>query len=185
MLTDNQRHGRLLWQSPVLVTIMANMHWTLLRCSQPRLVTSDHPVVPICSDRGTETPEPIPAAGLFSAIEFRFAVRPDLLLIMSWQDGDETGAVDRLATHHVKNHNSLVIAQAEKQWFHHPEMQPRYSHGRWYPISTELYSGYGEHAAASSQRRGIVESLITPVLGSDKLMEQVPVVGPWPWQQAA
>jgi Protein of unknown function (DUF4238) len=185
LLTDRERHGRLLWQSPILTTIIANMHWTLLRTGRPRLVTSDHPVVPIgLEEAATSKTQPITAGGLMNTLEFRFAARPDLLLVMSWHDAGEDELPRRLAPHHIRNHNSLVIAQAERQWFHHPDVAPAYSGGAWHPISTDLHRGYGAAAARGSQRRAEVERQIAGPLGSGTLAEKVPVMR-WPVRRAA
>jgi Protein of unknown function (DUF4238) len=185
LLTDEERHGRLLWQSPILTTIIANMHWTLLRTARPRLVTSDHPVVAIDMDKpATSKPRVIPAGGLANTLEFRFAVRPDLLLVTSWLDGGEDAQPRRLATHHIRNHNSLVIAQAERQWFHHPDVPPAYAVGRWQPISADLHPGYDARVARSSQRRAEVQRLIAQPIESGTLAEKVPIMS-WPVRQAA
>jgi hypothetical protein len=185
LLTDTERHGRLLWQSPILATIIANMHWTLLQSERPRLVTSDHPVVAIALDEpATRKPRAIPVGGLINTLEFRFAVRPDLLLVMSWLDAGEDGQPRRLATHLIRNHNSLVIAQAEHQWFHHPSVAPAYSSAAWHPISADLHPGYGANAARGSQRRAEVERLIAHPIESGTLAEKIPIMR-WPVRPAA
>jgi len=183
--TDEQRHGRLLWQSPLLATIIANMHWTLLATSRPRLVTSDHPVVAIAlGDAPTSNPQVIPPGGLFNTLEFRLAVRPDLLLLMSWHDTSEERMPRRMANHHIRNHNSLVIAQADRQWFHHPAIAPNYQRGAWAAISTELHAGYSADAALRSTRRAEVQKLIAVPIESGKASKKIPIFD-WPVSDAA
>jgi hypothetical protein len=169
----------------LLATIIANMHWTLLQGERPRLVTSDHPAVPIAIDEpATRKPRAIPIGGLINTLEFRFAARPDLLLVMSWLDAGEDGRTRRLATHHIRNHNSLVIAQAEHQWFHHPDIAPAHSPSVWHPISADLHPGYGPDAARSSRRRAEVERMIAHPIESGTLAEKIPIMR-WPVHRAA
>ena len=135
-------------------------------------------------DPATSKPCVIPAGGLANTLEFRFTVRPDLLLVTSWLDSGEASQTRRLATHHIRNHNSLVIAQAERQWFHHPEVAPAYTSGTWQAISTDLHPGYDADAALISQRRAEVQRLIAQPIESGTLAEKIQIIS-WPMRQAA
>jgi hypothetical protein len=183
LLSDAARHDRLRWQARLLTVLIANMHWTLLRADSPRLVTSDHPVVPIGIDgAATSAPHAIPAGGLVNTLELRFAARPDLLMAMSWLDAGEDREPRPLVEQHIRNHNSLVIAQAERQWFHHPEVAPAYVSEACPPISTELHPGYGPDAARVSQRRAEVSRLLSDPIDYNRLAEKIPIIR-WPVRQ--
>jgi hypothetical protein len=185
LLSDQGRHDRLRWQGRLLTFVIVNMHWTLLRADGPQLVTSDHPVVAL----GIETytggaARAVPTAGLLNTLELRCASRPDLLMVMSWRDDGEELLPQALAERHVLDHNSSVIAQAERQWFHHPGISPQYGSDSGRAISMELHRGYGPDAARLSNRRMWVSSLLSDPIDYKRFAEKIPFM-PWPVRQAA
>jgi hypothetical protein len=111
-----------------------------------------------------------------NTLEFRFAVRPDLLIVMSWRDGPEDASPRTLAAHHVRNHNSLVIAQAERQWFHHPDLRPAHSSGSWQALSYELHPGYSSSAAYCSQRWAKVKELVHTPIQTGTRIERIAIM---------
>ena len=185
LLSDKSRHDRLRVQGRLLTFVIANMHWTLLQADGPLLVTSDHPVVALALDVGaTSAPNAIPVGGLVNTLELRFAARPDLLLVMSWRDVGEDRGPRPLSGQHIRNHNSLVIAQAERQWFHHPEVTPVYDTQTHPAIAPELYPGYGASGAAVSRRRAWVSQLLSDPIDYKRFAETIPYL-PWPAREAA
>jgi hypothetical protein len=183
LLSDSHRHRRLLWQLPLIATAVANMHWTLLYTQRPRLVTGDQPVVAIdCGQLSARNPDAVPPGGLVNVEEFRFALRPDLLLVACWHDAPDD-ALRRLAKHQIRNHNSLVIAQADRQWFHHPEVEPSFAPGTWQSLSRELHEGYNPAAARRSARRKAAENMVIgPIEAGELQPREVAFVE---WQAAA
>jgi hypothetical protein len=185
LLSDEGRHDRLRWQGRLLTFVIVNMHWTLLRADGPQLVTSDHPVVVLGIDADTaEAPRAVPATGLVNTLELRFASRPDLLMAMSWRDDGEEALAQALGERHVRDHNSSVITQAERQWFHHPRISPQYGADTRRAISMELQQGYGPDAARVSERRMWVSSLLSDPIDYKRFARGIPFV-PWPAQKAA
>ncbi|HEY7934911.1 MAG TPA: DUF4238 domain-containing protein [Solirubrobacteraceae bacterium] len=185
LLSDESRHDRLRMQGRLLTFVIANMHWTLLQADGPLLVTSDHPVVALALDvDATSAPNAIPVGGLVNTLELRFAARPDLLLVMSWRDVGEDRGPRPLSEQHIRNHNSLVIAQAERQWFHHREITPVYDTQTHPAIAPELHPGYGASGAAVSQRRAWVSQLLSDPIDYKRFAETIPYL-PWPAREAA
>jgi hypothetical protein len=177
LLEDGERHGRLLSQSRLLTTMFANMHWTLLRTGSPRLMTGDQPVVGLGALLARlSRSNAIPPDGVANMTEFRFALRPDLLLLMTWLDAPQTSDIQYLRAHHVRNHNAGVIGQADRQWFFHPDISGMSPGGAWTSIAAELYPGYGPAAARASQRRRNVDDMLREPLETGRPAEQVIVL---------
>jgi hypothetical protein len=49
--------------------------------------------------------------------------------------------------------NAFVVANADKQWFHEPKVEPRLASGSRTPISPELLPGYDVAEATASTHR--------------------------------
>ena len=172
--TDKQRHRALARQQLLIGTMVANMHWTLLICGQPRLATCDHPVVPlVVADSSVSA---VPPRGLMNTSEIRFAMSPRHLLVATWRD-EVDGQPQRKATiDHVRKHNGLVIAQAEKQWFHHPNHTISHSAEPWEPIAHSLFSNYDP---VRSSRRTYVEQIVVGLIEQgDKAGRQI-ILAEW------
>jgi hypothetical protein len=138
--TDALRHQQMVDQLPILGTLFVNMHWTLMRCGKPRLATSDHPVVPVASGASRATAiSPIPTRGSLATTEFRLALGPRLLLLMTWLDDFGPEPIVKLTIDQVRNHNSVVIRQADAQWFHHPAHRLERASGPWIPLVRTLH----------------------------------------------
>ena len=136
---DRQRHLMMAEQLPMVGTFFANMRWTLLRSGSPRVVTSDQPLVPVSV--GERLPaSAISHGGMTSIAEVRFAVSPFELLLLTWQDDHGPEPIIKLAHDALRNHNTLVIAQADEQWFHHPSARAEYKRqgGEWPSIVSTL-----------------------------------------------
>jgi hypothetical protein len=157
--SDRERHMSMIRQTATIGTAVINMHWTLLRCGAPRLATSDHPLVPIPAMAVRETPAAITSSGFMNTIELRLAVSPKLLLLMTWLDDYDQELLTRLSFDQVQNHNSVVTAQAEHQWFHHPDYPPRVIEKDFPALSLDLYSKH-RYDGISSRRRHATQQLV-------------------------
>jgi hypothetical protein len=164
MSTDSERHLRIVNNLAGIGTLFANMHWSLLRCGAPRLVTSDHPVVPVpFGEAPLREISAVPLDGLFATSEFRLALTPQRLLLMTWWDNFAPEPTARMHHRHVRNHNSVVMAQGDRQWFHHPALPAERGPGPWNPISFELYESQGYYP--QSLRWQIVNQAVTEIDG--------------------
>jgi hypothetical protein len=166
LATDRERHLTMASQLPLAGTIFANMHWTLLRTGSPRLATSDHPLVPVAVGENQPV-SPIPSGGVMGTAEVRFAVYPRLLLLLTWQDDYGPEPVLKMRHDLVRNHNTLVIAQAEEQWFHHPSR--RAEHGRsgsWPSIVSRLPRMHGV-TPVETRRHNVVMQVANEVLDTE------------------
>jgi hypothetical protein len=85
-----------------------------------------------------------------ATVEFRFAVSPRLLLVGSWLDYFGPEPIRKMTISQVRNHNAAVMAQAEKQWFHHPDRWPERLRGGLAPLAPDLYGRMYDHG---QQRR--------------------------------
>jgi hypothetical protein len=161
-MTDEQRHQVIVESLGVLGTVFTNMHWTLLRTGEARLATSDQPVVPVPFTAAELSPvSAVPLAGTIETSEYRFALSPRLLLLMTWVDDHGPEPIAKLDIRHVRSHNSVVISQADKQWFHHPSRAPDRAPGPWEPISLRLF---GDAYYPHSERRVHVQHAVDEML---------------------
>ena len=132
LATNRERHLSMAAKLPIAGTVFMNMHWTLLRCGSPRIATSDHPLVPVTVGQN----QPVAAispTGLTGIAEVRFAVSPRLLLLLTWRDEYDDEPILKMPHDLVRNHNTLVIAQAEEQWFYHPSRRAEHAKGGSWP----------------------------------------------------
>jgi hypothetical protein len=159
--SDAERHTHILAALPWVATAFANMHWTLLVCGRRRLATADHPLVPVSDGPVALQPlSSVPPWGIFATTEFRIALTPRLLLLLTWLDDYATEPIAKLKFDHVRNHNGSVIAHADQHWVHHPNERLDCAVGPWAPLGQQLYRGY---TAASNRRRHVqlaVEEMI-------------------------
>lgn len=54
---------------------------------------------------------------------------------------------------HLSTANAFVVANADTQWFHEPDVDPWMARGHRPPLGAELLAGYGLSEARTSQRR--------------------------------
>jgi hypothetical protein len=162
---DHERHNTLVLNLPPLSTVFANMRWTLLRCGRPRLATSDHPFVPVWIGHRSVTPvRAVPPEGVQSVHEYRFALSPYLLLLLTWADDFGPEQLVRARIEHVRNHNASVIAQADEQWFHHPDLSPERMASPWLPLAETFH---GDDYRSHRIRRQVVHDLVTELMEAD------------------
>jgi hypothetical protein len=122
------------------------MHWTLVHFDASRLATSDHPVIVWPTRRGPSVARANDSqAGVLDTLEAFGPVGPAHLLLMAWRFDANTATVVPGARRELSTANAYVIANAEKQWFHIPGVDPWVSKGRRHPLS---------HALVPKLRRG-------------------------------
>jgi hypothetical protein len=140
--------------SQKLSWVLGCMRWQLLSFPRPVVAYSDQPVVvwPLGVDLVDKRPEE-PRLGPLNALEVRVPLSPNVLLLMTWEDLDDTGARLSTATALAGDTNSLVIAQADRQWMHRPGTEPPVSKRLLRPISRELNPPYDHPVAERSIRR--------------------------------
>jgi hypothetical protein len=106
---------------PKLASLFGCMHWSLVHFTSPCLATGDQPVVAVpFVPGGSEEVAPMPSAGLLHSVEFRIAIDPNNLLVLSWVDADDAARPLSGTTAIAAEANRSVRAQADRQWFRYP-----------------------------------------------------------------
>jgi Protein of unknown function (DUF4238) len=164
MRSDRERGKKLISLMNKLATIFGSMHWTLLRFSEPVLLTSDQPVsaVPILDPGEIVEVAAIPDTGWLHTCEIRCPLTPRIALLGSWWMGLEGAPIEGTWQQAV-NLNTATRVQAVRYSFHTPERLPAVAPAifREPPapvlsaISPDVLSGYGNHAARESSRRAL------------------------------
>ena len=160
--SDSFRANRVMDSVLTLASILASMHWTLIEVDERLLATSDQPVtfVPLLPPGRTALVTAIPRGSLLDCEEVRFAVSPRHALLLTWIDQPWTDVMLRGTDRVVSQLNRAVIAQANRQWFHHPDRRPvtvtpdsLALDNICLPVGRELHDGYGPGVAQISRRR--------------------------------
>jgi hypothetical protein len=163
MTKPRERHKTMAAQLPLVGTVFANMQWTLLRSGSPRLATSDHPLVPVTAGQ-MQPVAAVSSAGVLGVAEFRFAVSPELLLLLTWTDDFDAQPIRKLPHRFVRNHNTLVIEQAEEQWFHHPSRRPEYGRGGSWPSLVSGLPGMRGRTPFETRRHQVVKQVANEIV---------------------
>jgi hypothetical protein len=154
MESDTYRATRMLSLVRSVGVAMSSMHWTLVSFTQARLATSDHPVVVWPLRRGAARPQANDLdAGVLDTLEVLFPVGPAHLLLLTWLHDEDTPHPVVGEGRHISTANAFVVANADKQWFHEPGVQPWIANGTRSPFSAELVNNYDRSVADSSPRR--------------------------------
>jgi hypothetical protein len=170
-------------------SLLAGMHWTVIEFPDPLLATSDQPVsvVPILEDGETANIEVFPQTGFLGTQEIRFPIDPKRALLMTWIEGFDTERAVRASDDIAAEMNRTTIAQADREWFHHPARRPtrlkqadladRFCR----PISQQLASDYTPEAARNSGRRRTAEKTLEEMIEgevSNEIRWSQPVLTP-------
>jgi len=154
--------------SQKLSSILGCMRWRLLRFSAPVVAFSDQPVVlwPLAT-QAIDTRPTKPMLGPVNALEIRVPLSPHLILLMTWDDLSDIPAPLPMPTPTLlaADTNSLVIAQADKQWMHEPGSEPPVATRLLHPISSALDPAYDHRAVLRSLRRRTAQQYTDRVLG--------------------
>jgi hypothetical protein len=171
---------------PKQASLLASMHWTLLEFPEPLLATSDQPVsvVPFLDEGATIDVAAAPQTGFLDAEEIRFPISPQRALLLTWIEGFDEEAVVSAEDHVATELNRAVIAQADREWFHHParratRLNPMDLGDRLCrPVARLLDPRYGTPYARNSPRRRQTKRLIEEMIEEDvsEAVEWVQVV---------
>ena len=155
----------MLTRSQKLSWVLGGMRWQVLRFPGPIVAYCDQPVVvwPLGVERIDARPTQ-PTLGPLNALEIRVPLAPDLLLLMTWEDADDLATPLPAPSSFAADTNSLVIAQADKQWMHQPGAEPPISTSTLTPISRAVNPLYGPAQATPSIRRATVVKELDRVL---------------------
>jgi len=107
---------------PKQTSLIASMHWMLLEFPVPLLATSDQPVtvVPLLADGATARVVAMPPTGFLMTEEIRFALDPCRAVIFTWLNDIDAPRPVLVGDDFAAELNRAVIAQADREWFHHP-----------------------------------------------------------------
>lgn len=155
-------------------SVIASMHWTILEFADTLLATSDQPVgvMPLLDQDGDAPIMPTPATGLIGSEEVRFPVGPRHALLMTWLSEPDDGPPLRVGDDIAANLNRSVIAQADKEWFHHPARRPTtlvpgdFAIAGCSPLGSALLDRYDRAHAHGSRRR------VDAGVGLERLIEE-------------
>jgi hypothetical protein len=150
MESDTYRVTRMLSLVRSVGVALASMRWTLVSFTDPRLATSDHPVVVWPLRRAASRPHANDIdAGVLDTLEVFFPVDPDHLLLLTWIDDVDTPHPAAGEGRHISTANAFVVANADKQWFHEPGVQPWIASGTRSALSAQLVRDYDGGVAGS------------------------------------
>jgi hypothetical protein len=178
LVSDTYRAGKILSHAVTGAAVFASMHWTLVEFAQPRIATSDHPLVlwPGAASRSPSATE-ITQIGIVECMEIRLPLSPNHAVLMTWSDHPDDEHVRVRGTRdHAANFNAFTVASAERQWFDRPGPPPPIASGNLRPLSVVLVPGYTPHAAASSHRRALASEMARKRAGKDFRDQEVEVV---------
>jgi hypothetical protein len=155
------RVDHMLGQIPKMASLIASTHWTLIEFPAPLLALSDQPVtvLPLLPAGFKATVQPHPGSGFAFTEEFRMPVDPRHALLFTW--ANELDAPEPVAGSDdvAADLNRAGIAQADGEWFHHPDRRPTQlpltavRSTECQPLGRLLLPDYGAIPAAESQRR--------------------------------
>jgi Protein of unknown function (DUF4238) len=108
---------------PKHASLVASMHWTLLEFPEPLLATSDQPVtvMPILPEGTVARVTAMPSTGFLMTEEARFALDPWRALIFTWMNDIDSQRPVIAPDDFAAELNRAAIAQADREWFHHPD----------------------------------------------------------------
>lgn len=168
LLSSTTRSTRMLSAGLKVASVLGSMHWVLVEFQSPVLASSDHPVVPWPLSERSRQPTPTPAEiGFFNTLEMRVPVSPQLAIVMTWLDDEDSRGPVRGVKDDAANLNAFTVAQAERQWFHIPTRSPPRATGQLLPLSPRLVAGYGPQTVEVSRRRRSIQAKIQARIGDD------------------
>jgi hypothetical protein len=177
-LTSNEfRISHMLETIPKTASFVASMHWTLLDFRSPLLATGDQPVtaVPLLGDGGRAEVAPMPSTGYTATSELRIALSPSRALLLTWQNDEDAERPLLVDDAVAVELNRAVIAQADREWFHHPDRRPvritvdDFDLENCRSVGHLLVPGYSDEAAAASPRRAHTCELLEGMIENNVL----------------
>jgi hypothetical protein len=177
-LTSNEfRVSHMLETIPKTASLVASMHWTLLDFEGPLLATGDQPVttVPLLGDNDRVEVAPMPSTGYVATTELRIALSPSRALLLTWMNDEDPERPLHCHDAVAVELNRAVVAQADREWFHHPDRRPvritvdDFDLESCRAISHGLIPGYSVEAAAVSPRRDHTRELLEGMIENNVL----------------
>jgi hypothetical protein len=167
---------------PKHASLIASMHWTLLEFPLPLLATSDQPVtvVPLLRDGATARVTAMPKTGYLMTEEVRFALDPNRALVFTWVNDIDAERPVLADDDFAAELNRAVIAQADREWFHHPDRRAtRLKPGELdleacSSLGRQLIVGYGAGYAVESPRRQRAVELINHMI-EERITDEIHV----------
>lgn len=158
--------------------VFASMNWTLAEFDGGRLAISDHPVVvwPLGETTKRRPSANDLQAGVVETLEVFAPIGPAHLLLMTWRYEKSIGAPVVGSGRHLSTANAFVVANADTQWFHEPDVDPWMARGPRPPLGQDLLAGYSVSEARNSQRRAATRDLATAEAHRDLSNDPVEVV---------
>lgn len=182
MTSDTYRLTNMLKFVRSVGIVLTSMHWSLVEFDRGSLATSDHPVVvwPLRRGAGRRPCANDLEAGVIETLEVIVPVSPTHLLLMTWRNEKSTVAPLAGEGRHLATANAFVVANADTQWFHEPQVDPWTARGRRPALAPELLAGYGLSEAEASQRRTRARQLANDERRRDLSNDPVEVVSEKP-----
>jgi hypothetical protein len=176
MDTDRERAITVLQHVTYLASLLASMHWSLVKFDGRVLALSDQPVcvVPAKINTGSAPLQVVPDTGFVDILEVRVPVAPERALIMTWRDTPEASTECTGTFEQACNLNASTVAQADRHWFRHPDgIAPRLRaptlEAISEPISPQILPGYNVAAARRSRRRLEAMQLVYRIVEQDQI----------------
>jgi hypothetical protein len=154
--------------------MIGSMQWTLVEFDGPELLTSDHPVHLWPLGRRTLRPSVGEVAGVRETLEVKWPIAPNVALLATWRDLPDADAPVAGTPQMASSLNSLLIAQADEQWLHVPEVTPSYKPAgeRLNPWSLRLFEDYVVKDVPRRARLRKAIELAAPLLADEKPAEE-------------
>src|SRR5215211_1266941 len=178
MTSDTYRLTKMLKLVRCVGIVFTSMHWSLVEFHRGRLATSDHPVVvwPLGGGTSRKPSANDLQAGVTESLEVFMPAGPTHLLLMTWRDQKSIGTSVHGRGRHLATANAFVVANADTQWFHEPDIDPWIARGRRPPLGPELLAGYDLSEASGSHRRARAAELANAEARRDLSNDPVEVV---------
>jgi hypothetical protein len=141
----------MLQAAPRVGGVLGQMRWHVIRFEKPRLVYSDQPVVVWPMGRAMTAPFTRPHLRPLEALEVRVPIGPRVGLLMNWIDQLDDEKMTSTPTV-AAEFNAFTVGQAEKEWMHSPDHEPRVPWKSFEPLSRLIQEGYCRETAIATRR---------------------------------
>jgi hypothetical protein len=149
-----------------VASILGLMRWQVLRCEEPVLAYSDHPVVLWPLDSPTARPFRRQGLGPLQTLETAVPISPTAAILMNWVDRDDEASVP-MPEGAAAQLNAFEISQAEEEWMHTPGSEPVVGVGTFRPLSRMIDPSYDAQVARSSQRHRLASEAVERAMKVD------------------
>jgi hypothetical protein len=181
--SDGFRVDSVIGDLPKAVSVLGSMNRRLAEFDREVLATSDQPVsvVPLLAPGESAPVAALPDTPLLDCEEIRIAVGPRHALVFTWHDEPSPKTIVRGTDDVAAQLNRAVIAQADRDWFHHPARRPTtltppdLGSKVCLPVGSRLIQGYGGDAARSSSRRSDTATNVEQMI-EDEITDQIRIV---------